>query len=83
MRLFLLLVLGVVTAIVTATPSTAALDYDRANYFKPGKHQIYVWCTGGTPDTSVTVEAANAEEAIRKAVAGKPNCWGVWQGLNV
>jgi len=76
----LLAPLGVV-ALSTAT-AMAALNYDRVNYFKPGKHQIYVWCTGGTPDTSVTVEAANAEEAIKKAVAGKPNCWGVWQGLN-
>jgi hypothetical protein len=74
--------LGIGLAMVSATTASAALNYDRVNYFKPGKHQIYVWCTGGTPDTSVTVEAPNAEEAIKKAVAGKPNCWGVWQGLN-
>lgn len=78
-----LFALGAASALISAAPSYAALDYDRVNYFKSGKHQIYLWCTGGTPDTSVTVEAANAEAAIRKAVAGKPNCWGVWQGLNV
>ena len=81
----LLSVLGLSAAAMIAATSIAAsagLDFDRANYFKAGKHQIYVWCTGGTPDSSVSVDAANAEEAIRKAVAGKPNCWGVWQGLN-
>ena len=80
----LLSVLGLsAAAIIGATSvASAALDYDRANYFKAGKHQIYVWCTGGN-DSSVSVDAANAEEAIKKAVAGKSNCWGVWQGLNV
>ena len=80
----LLSVLGLTAAAVIATSSfaSAALDTDRANYFKAGKHQIYVWCTGGAADTSVSVDAGNGEEAIKKAVAGKSNCWGVWQGLN-
>jgi hypothetical protein len=80
----LLTVLGLsAAAIIGATSvASAALDYDRANYFKAGKHQIYVWCTGGN-DSSVAVDAANAEDAIKKAVAGKANCSGVWQGLNV
>ena len=79
----LLSVLGLSAAAIIATASVAsALDTDRANYFKAGKHQVYVWCTGGAADTSVSVDAANGEEAIKKAVAGKANCWGVWQGLN-
>jgi hypothetical protein len=39
-----------------------------------------VWCKDGG-DQAVTVHAANGDEAIRKAVAGKSNCWGTWQGL--
>ena len=79
----LLSVLGLSAAAIIATTSMAsALDTDRANYVEAGKHQVYVWCTGGAADTSVSVDAANGEEAIRKAVAGKANCWGVWQGLN-
>jgi hypothetical protein len=79
----LLSVLGLsAAAIIAASSMASALDSDRANYFKAGKHQVYVWCTGGAADSSVSVDAANGEEAIKKAVAGKANCWGVWQGLS-
>ena len=80
----LLSVLGLSAAAIIAASSiaSAALNTDRANYFKAGKHQVYVWCTGGAADTSVSVDASSGEDAIKKAVAGKPNCWGVWQGLN-
>lgn len=81
----LLSILGLGAAAIIASTSmamSAGLDFDRANYFKAGKHQVYVWCTGGTADSSVSIDAANAEDAIKKAVAGKSNCWGVWQGLN-
>ena len=82
MRLALVLGLSAATLIGATSFASAAPNYDRANYFKAGKHQIYVWCTGGAADTSVSVDAANADEAIKKATAGKSNCWGVWQGLN-
>ena len=80
----LLSVLGLTAAAMFAASAiaSAALDIDRAAYFKAGKHQVYVWCTGGAADTSVAVDAPNGAEAIKKAVAGKANCWGVWQGLN-
>jgi hypothetical protein len=83
MKLHSVLGLGAVAMIAaTSIAAAAGLDADRANYFKSGKHQIYVWCTGGAADSSVSVDAANAQDAIKKAVAGKANCWGVWQGLN-
>ena len=82
MRLLSVLGLSAAAMIAASSMASAALNFDRANYFKAGNHQVYVWCTGGAADTSVSVQAANAEEAIKKAVAGKANCWGVWQGLN-
>jgi len=82
MKLALVLGLSAAAIIGVTSLASAAPNPDRANYFKAGKHQIYVWCTGGAADQSVSVDAANAEEAIKKAVAGKANCWGVWQGLN-
>ena len=83
MRLLSILGLSGAAIIAASTMAmSAGLDIDRTAYFKAGKHQIYVWCTGGTADSSVSVDAANGEEAIKKAVAGKSNCWGVWQGLN-
>jgi len=81
MKLVSALGLGAAVLIASTSLASAALDYSREKYFVAGKHQIYVWCTGGTGDSSVTVDAANAEDAIRKAVAGKANCWGAWQGL--
>jgi len=75
--------LGLAAAALLASTSlgSAALDYSRDSYHVAGKHQVYVWCSSGPADQAVQVDAANAEEAIRKAVAGKANCWGVWQGL--
>jgi hypothetical protein len=73
--------LGAAALIASTSLAAAALDFSRDKYYAAGKHQIYLWCTGGGADSSVTVDAANGEEAIRKAVAGKANCWGVWQGL--
>jgi hypothetical protein len=70
-------------AIAVSALSTVALAQDpaRENYFKAGNHQVYVWCTGGKGDKSVTVSAANGEEAVKKAAAeAGANCWGVWQG---
>lgn len=81
MKLVSILGFGAAAIIATTSVASAALDYSREKYFVAGKHQIYVYCTGGG-DSSVSVDAANADEAIRKAVAGKANCWGVWQGLN-
>jgi hypothetical protein len=83
MKLLSILGLSAAAMIAASTVAmSAGLDIDRAAYFKAGKHQIYVWCTGGAADQSVAVDGANAEDAIKKAVAGKANCWGVWQGLN-
>jgi len=81
MKLVTALGLGAAALIASTSLASAALDFSRDKYFAAGKHQVYVWCTGGTADTSVTIDASNADEAIRKAVAGKSNCWGVWQGL--
>jgi hypothetical protein len=80
MRLATALALGAAALIATTSLASAALDFSRDKYFVAGKHQIYVWCTGGG-DSSVTVDGANGDDAIRKATAGKANCWGVWQGL--
>ena len=82
MKLISLLAVGAAAMMASTTFAAAALDTSREKYFVAGKHQIYVWCTGGAADSSVTVDAANGDEAIRKAVAGKANCWGAWQGLN-
>ena len=73
--------LGAAALIASMGMAAAALDFSRDKYFVAGKHQIFVWCSGDADDSAVTVQAANGDEAIRKAVAGKTNCWGVWQGL--
>ena len=80
MKLSSVLGFGALALIASTSLASAALDYSREKYFVAGKHQIYVWCSGGS-DQSVQVDASNADDAIRKAISGKPNCWGVWQGL--
>jgi hypothetical protein len=75
-------ILAAAVAVSALSTVAFAQDATRANYFKAGNHQIYVWCTGGKGDKSVKVQAANGEEAIKKAAAeAGANCWGVWQGL--
>jgi len=83
MKLVSVLSLGATLLIASTTFASAALDFSREKYFAAGKHQVYVWCKGGEGDQSVAVDAANGDEAIKKAVAGRANCWGAWQGLNV
>jgi hypothetical protein len=80
MRLVFVLALGAAAMAATTSMAWAALDYSPQKYRVAGKHQVYVWCKDGG-DQAVTVQAANGDEAIRKAVAGKSNCWGTWQGL--
>jgi hypothetical protein len=53
-------------------------------YFSPGKHQFYVWCSGGK-DHVAYQNGLSAEDAQNKLYAaekagGTPNCWPVWQG---
>lgn len=75
-------ILAAALAVCAVSAAAVAQDATRDNYFKAGNHQIYVWCTGGKGDKSVTVQAANGEEAIKKAAAeAGANCWGVWQGM--
>jgi hypothetical protein len=75
-------ILAAALAMSALSAVAIAQDATRENYFKAGNHQIYVWCTGGKGDKSVTVQAANGEEAIKKAASeAGANCWGVWQGL--
>ena len=81
MRAFTALALGTAALIASTSLASATLDFSRDKFFAAGRHQVYVWCSDGAPDASVTVDAANGEEAIKKAVAGKGNCWGAWQGL--
>ena len=56
----------------------------QADYFAPGTHQFYVWCSG-TPDYTTVERGSSASDAQMKLYgetkkAGKTTCWPVWQG---
>ncbi|MDR3499209.1 MAG: hypothetical protein P4L72_08280 [Parvibaculum sp.] len=58
-----------------------ALDSSFDAMSKSGKHQFYVWCTGGKSSVQ-TADGSNAKEAQAKLAASAGNsCWPVWQGL--
>ena len=58
-----------------------ALDSSFDALSKAGKHQFYVWCTGGKSSVQ-SADGANAKEAQAKLAASAGNsCWPVWQGL--
>ncbi len=53
----------------------------QTDFFAPGKHQFYVWCSGGN-DYTATQKGKSAEDAqmrLYKAVS-RSACWPVWQG---
>jgi hypothetical protein len=78
-------IFGIVGLTVGATMMVAgaamALDSSFDALSKSGKHQFYVWCTGGKSHTD-SADGANAKEA-QAALAAKAgdSCWPVWQGL--
>jgi hypothetical protein len=56
----------------------------QSDFFAPGKHQFYVWCSGGADYTAVQ-RGFSAEDAQLKLyngvkAKGRPACWPVWQG---
>lgn len=58
-----------------------ALDSSFDAMSKSGKHQFYVWCTGGKSSVQ-SADGSNAKEAQAKLAASAGNsCWPVWQGL--
>jgi hypothetical protein len=56
----------------------------QSDFFAPGKHRFYVWCSSGA-DYIAVQRGRNAEDAQLKLYAGvkargTPACWPVWQG---
>jgi hypothetical protein len=56
----------------------------QVDFFAPGTHQFYVWCSSAQ-DYVASAEGANAEEAQMKLydaakASGNAACWPVWQG---
>jgi hypothetical protein len=56
----------------------------QSDFFAPGKHQFYVWCSAGSDFTAIE-RGSSAEDAQMKLyngvkAKGRPACWPVWQG---
>jgi hypothetical protein len=71
--------IAVVAAGVAVADSYASAK--QTDFFAPGKHQFYVWCSGGK-DYTATQKGKSAEDAQMKlynAVKASA-CWPVWQG---
>jgi heme exporter protein D len=71
--------LGVMAAGVAVADSLTSSR--QSDYFAPGKHQFYVWCSGGGDYTAVQ-RGSSAEDAQMKLYNGIKTkaCWPVWQG---
>jgi hypothetical protein len=83
-RIWLAVAVGIgVTAAGVAVADNLASS-KQTDFFAPGKHQFYVWCSGGDDYTAVQ-RGTNAEDAQLKLydgvkAKGHPACWPVWQG---
>ena len=53
----------------------------QTDFFAPGKHQFYVWCSGGN-DYTATQKGKSAEDAQMRLynTVKASACWPVWQG---
>ena len=56
----------------------------QTDFFAPGKHQFYVWCSNGGDYTAIRrgLSAEDAQMRLYNDVKanGRPACWPVWQG---
>lgn len=72
-----------VTAAGVAVADNLASD-KQTDFFAPGRHQFYVWCSDGADYTAVQrgLSAEDAQMRLYNGVkaAGRPACWPVWQG---
>lgn len=76
-----------VAAVIVAAGVAVAGNFSsshQTDYFAPGTHQFYVWCTG-SPDYLATAYGASASDTQTKLYndakkAGRSTCWPVWQG---
>lgn len=74
--------LGICAAGVAVADNLASAK--QTDFFAPGKHRFYVWCSGGG-DYTMVQRGANAEDAQLRLyegakAKGHPACWPVWQG---
>lgn len=75
---------GVIFAAAGVAVAANFLSSAQTDFYAPGKHQFYVWCSGSS-DYMATEAGANAEDAQMKLydaskAAGHSTCWPVWQG---
>jgi hypothetical protein len=78
-----LLAAFLVTAAGVAVADTLTSS-KQADFFAPGRHSFYVWCSTGGDYTTIE-RGLSAEDAQMKLyndvkAKGRPACWPVWQG---
>jgi hypothetical protein len=55
------------------------ISHQRADFFSPGKHQFYAWCTDGQ-DRLVAQNGISAGDAEAKLTQKMVSCRLAWQG---
>jgi hypothetical protein len=76
-------VAGVVIAAGVAVAGNFSSSH-QTDYFAPGTHQFYVWCSGSA-DRMATQYGTSASDAQTRLYnefkqEGHSTCWPVWQG---
>ncbi len=75
---------GILLAVTGVAVAANFTSSHRTDFFAPGKHQFYVWCsTGG--DYTAYETGSSAEDAQMRLydsnkAQGRTTCWPVWQG---
>ena len=78
--------LSIAALMLSATAGMAATSditsHQRADFYAPGKHQFYAWCTGGA-DRLVAqdgISAKDAEAKLSEKMTAQAGCRLSWQG---
>ncbi len=83
-RFWLAIAIGIGVSAAGVAVAEGLTSAKQSDFFAPGKHQFYVWCSGGADFTAVQ-RGSSAEDAQMKLyegvkAKGRPACWPVWQG---
>jgi hypothetical protein len=83
-RIWTALLVGLMVTAAGVAVADNLSSSKQADFFAPGKHRFYVWCSSGGDYTAVErgLSAEDAQMLLYNEVKakGRPACWPVWQG---
>ncbi len=83
-RFWLAIAVGLGVSVAGVAVADSLTSAKQSDFFAPGRHQFYVWCSRGA-DYIAVERGSSAEDAQTRLydslkAKGRSTCWPVWQG---